>query len=184
MAKHLTRNLINSPRGALIAELAICIPVFVFLIFAVITINDQIQQRQKLNGILRPLSVFIVQECYIQVLNKHPNAKNCLEVQLNNTVAQVLPRGDRFGIIITNFTPSANAIAENYQILYASDPDLQWEISSRLTMPEVSTKYQPVLSSNGTITIIEVFIKDPHTSFLFRQDFFGTSDLLYDVIAF
>ncbi len=178
------RNHFNFQSGAALLELSISIPVILLLILGSIYLNDQIQQKQKLNSLIRIVAIGVVSDCYKMVTNEDPGVKSCIENSTNNAIATGLEIDNDFSILISKYSNGDDGIILNYTLSAAPKNSLAQNVTSHYTAEIIVADYGNIFTYSKTMILIEVFLKDKNLVIAFKDLLFKSSDFLYEAIAF
>ncbi len=174
----------SSLQGSVMIEATLSLIVLILIIFGAITFNSQIRQRQKLNNIIRNVSIGIVQDCTGKLMRNENDAESCAKIVINNTLNQKSDLNMDFSIRVSNYSNLTGSTELIFSCILATNESTVAEELSHHTIDTVNENFSELLNKTNHATIVEAYMIDNNTALPFRNRFFGISKIIYDSAFF
>ena len=163
------------------AEMVLAVSFTSFIIFGAITVSDQINQRQRLNSVLRLLSTSLVVNCYEEIIKQSAKSTNCIQTYLDQAAAEAGAVSTDNQFTVTVYNKSGSVLKQN---ILLNAGTLTPRADTKFNLSLVSVQFKELLDLNHTITLVEAYERDKNLGLLFRKVFFGTAKTIYAYSVF
>ncbi len=171
-------------KGSVLIEATLIVNLIVIIIFGALAINSQIRQKQKLNNILRNVSVEIVKDCTRKLIRNEPDAESCVKIAMNNTINQKSELNNDFSIRVSNYSNVSGDTELIFSSIMAPASSSLANETSRFTVEKINDNFQELIDSTTHITIVEVYMLNSNTILPFKEHYFGAAKILEGIVVF